>query len=104
MSDGSAICWPEQFPGERDAYLALKERVAKENPGYQVDCCGWNSDYYPCKHCQVCKRFLSNMQYLVYGGDMWFVLVAYGMCKNHGKQYVDTTHYTPEMFEGGDDE
>lgn len=99
MSSDGAVCWPEQFPGERDAYLALKDRVEKENPGYKVDCCSWSTDYYPCRHCQVCKKYLKNMQYKVYGGDMWFVLVAYGECKSHGMQYVDTGNYIPEMFD-----
>lgn len=102
MSDGGAICWPEMFPGERKAYENFLKHVEKENPGYKVECCHWNSDYYPCRHCQVCKRFLSNMQYLIYGGDQWFELVAFGYCKDHGRQYVDTFNYVPEMFSGGE--
>lgn len=96
MSTGGAICWPEQYPGEREAYVAWAVRMDKEYPGRNVDCCHWGTDYYPCHHCQVCKKFIGGITAVIY--EAFGIAAVYGTCKKHGRQYVDMLHWTFEHF------
>jgi len=93
-----SLCWPEQYPGERAAYEKWSARMDKEHPGRKVQCCSWNTDYWPCHHCQVCHRFVSGITGIIY--PEIGIAAVYGTCKDHGKQYVDMTHWIWEHFEG----
>lgn len=95
-----AICWPEQYPGEYAQYQRAMAKADIEYPGRRAECCSWNSDYWPCRHCQVCHRFVSEITGIFNG---WGLIAVYGTCKDHGRQCVDSGNWENEYFEGLDD-
>src|SRR5579884_2650399 len=102
MSQGDiTVCWPEQFPGEYKMAQKVWADADKKWPDRKRDCCHWNSDYYPCRHCATCGRFVSKI-YCV-GNEIGGMLVVRGTCKTHGEQSLDMTNWDWEFFEGGND-
>ena len=99
MSDGGAICWPEQFPGEYKACQKIWAEADRQFPDRKRECdCTWlNDSLYPCRHCSVCGRFVSNIR--LYSSELAGMLAVIGNCKQHGEQCLDMGNWTWEHFE-----
>jgi hypothetical protein len=91
------ICWPEQFPGEREMYLKQSKRWDKEFPGRDHTCeCMWNGAERPCRHCPTCGRFVSNIT--LHSNELIGMIAVTGDCKMHGQVCVDMAMWEWEYF------
>lgn len=97
-----AICWPEQFPGERKMAERIWADADKQWPNRRTYCtCQDLDEYTPCRHCPQCGRFVSNIT--LHSHEIGGMLAVVGNCKLHGEQCIDRTNWTWEHFEDSDD-
>lgn len=99
MSDGSALCWPEQFPGEYKVAQKIWAEADKEYPDRKVYCaCRDNEPEQPCRHCSKCGQFVADIRMI--SSEIGGMLAVFGQCKKHGQVCVDMHWWDFEFFEG----
>jgi len=82
---GSAICWPEQFEGEREIAEKIWADADQRWPNRDRRC---GNGEHACKHCPICGYFMTRVT--IWWNEIGGLLAVVGQCKKHGEQCVDS--------------